>query len=582
MPLDGNDSGATWQGSPNSQSNPPHPQHSADIDMNTPALPQQGQYQAIQQGSIPAHPTFPADTWEPTLEDDFPPEPDEDSVPSNVTPIRTTSAVPAAPVVDGSVSSSSSTDQGASKSALHISSNKADTTTTQSSRPRTTSPRATLSEQIIHFSSLILIPFLFAVLTGLIILPQVASSRAYLPLLTFVPLIFILFIIAVAQCVGIYYAGTNNGLWAVNTLTGFFLFVLVGCFALFGAFATLALLVLILILYVVLYRLYVHPVPSGFIEIVQSFGRYSRTLDAGFNILLPWEKATQPVSIKEISWQTPPQRVLLNEHEDIILRGHIVYRLDPQLAQHAILDVNNWEENLHSIFIARLHEVANSLTPNFITMLRSQRSYLAHDNGSAPFIGDNRWQQVNNTLLQQTERLVSQWGVRIKEVQIFDVTLTAHAPVALADEDTAPASYMQQNVAQSAPSAPVSEQPKQPAQSVPSAPTTPDAPGGPSEPALPASAYKEETLVRAYSMVQNGSIKDPETIRSIARRFETVANTPALYQNFSFDALRAAYNLLKEADRREEEMAARAGTLFNDDTKPDFRKPEDESTYFGA
>lgn len=583
MPLDGNDSGATWQGPPNSQSNPLHSTHPVQTEMNTPAVPQQGQYQAPQQESVSAHPTFPADTWEPSLEDDFPPEPDGDNVPSNVTPIRSVPTAPTAPiphpVVDGSVGPVPSMNQGASNTALHTSPDKVNNTTTQSSRPRTASPRATIGEQIGHFSSLILIPLLFAVLTGLIILPQVASSRAYLPPLAFTPLIFILFIIAVAQGVGIYYAGTNNGLWAVNTLTGFFLFVLVGCFALAGAFPTFALLVVILILYVVLYRLYVHPVPAGFIEIVRFSGRYIRILDAGFNILLPWEKASPPVSIKEKPWDTPPQRELLSEHEDITFRGHIIYRLDPQQAHFDILDVNNWEENLQAIFIARLHDVVNSFTPNFITMLRSQRNYLAHDNGTAPFITDNRWRQVNDTLLQQTEKLVSQWGVRIKEVEIFDITLAAHAPVALVNEDTDPASYMQQGMASSAT---VPEQPKQPAQSAAPAPTAQSSSTAPSEPELPASAYKEETLVRAYGLVQNGSIKDPETIRGIARRFETVADTPALYQNFSFDALRAAYNLLKEADRREEEMASRAGTLFNDETKPDIRKPEDESTYFGA
>ncbi|HCI81236.1 MAG TPA: hypothetical protein DHW02_16275 [Ktedonobacter sp.] len=576
MPLDGNDSGATWQGPPTSQSN------RADTEMNTPPVPQQVPYQMIQQENTSAHLTFPADTWEPSQEDDFPPEPDENSTPANVTPIRPIPTAPVMPVaytVGGSVDSAS---QGVSNTTLHTSQGNVSATTTQSRRPRIAASRATFREQLGHFSSLILIPLLFAVLTGLIILPQVLSSRAYLPPLAFVPLLCILVVIAVAQSVGIYYAGTNNGLWAVNTLTGFFLFVLVGCFALAGAFATLALLVVILILYVALYRLYVHTVPTGFIELVQSSGRYTRILDKGFNILLPWEKTTQPISIQEKPWDTPAQREQFTENEDIIFRGHILYHFDPRQAQFDVLDVNNWEKNLQAIFTARLHDVVNSLNQTFLTTLRSQRTYLAHENGTAPFMSDNRWRQVNDALLQQTERLVSQWGVRIKVAEIQNITLAAHAPMALADDITAPASYIQQNTHTSTT---MPEQPKQPTQSavpVVSAPTTQAAANTQSEAELPASAYKEETLIRAYNMVQNGSIKDPETIRGIAKRFETVANTPALYQNFSFDALRAAYNLLKEADRREEEMASHAGTLFNDETKPDMRKPEDESTYFGA
>lgn len=591
MPLDGNDSGAIWQGPPTSQPQPTK----ADIHINAHSVPLQNA-QIPEKEHVPAYSPLAEDSWQPSLEDDVPQEDDEQFTPSKVTPIRTVSSTPSASIVDGSAAPATARIPASQADAsLHLASeNSASATGTQRiAQPRSSKsskPRM-LVDQISFYSWVILVPFLFAVLTGLIILPLVVSNRAYAPPQAFIPLIIALLVIAVAQSISISYVGTDNGLWAACTLTGFCLFLLIGSYTLFGALVSTMLFILFVALYIGLYRICVHPVAQGTMEIVLSFGQYRRTLTPGFNILFPWEQAMQPVSLKEIPWQTPVQRVQLTQTEDIVLRGHIRYQLQPHRTQHAILDVRDWEASLRDIFVAKLQDVAASLTPDSITRLRAQRNYTPYPDDSMPyFSGDSRWQPINEKLLQEMQSRVSQWGVLIIEVQVFDVALTAHDAynALLGNEDTDPASYMQQEV-QTAPTVPPApavvqattpEQPRQLAVQAASLDHSP--PAAQQAQPIQANVFKEEALTSAYRAVQSGAVKDPETIRNLARRFETVAKDPNLYQNVSFDAMRAAVNLLKEADRREVEIAARAGTLPNDQTKPDFPKPEDESSLFGA
>ena len=84
--------------------------------------------------------------------------------------------------------------------------------------------------------------------------------------------------------------------------------------------------------------------------------------------------------------------------------------------------------------------------------------------------------------------------------------------------------------------------------------------------------------------VKNGNLKDVDTIRTLAAQFDAVANDPELSKAFTFDAARAALNLYAEADRRQEEQEATAGTLFSDETKVDWprRRPTDENLMGGG
>ncbi len=491
----------------------------------------------------------PEASWEPSDETDIPPiSPEQEELPADT-------------------------------NALHLGTNDP---VEDESEPSST--RAELTNQLGYYSSFILAPLLFAGLTSLIVLPLVATGHAKLPPQTFLPLALIIIVIALAQGVAIYYAGTTNGLWAVYTAVGFFLFMLVGCLALFGPIAGIIALLLFIGISIFLAQRYIHPVAEEYVDIVRSFGKYKRTLYPGFNILLPWEQISHHLSTAVTTWKTPVQRIQMTRDEDVVLRGNITYQLQAEDA-NLVTNVKNWEESLHDIFVAELQKIAATFTPeDFIVWPQGIHTRPTHGSAIPLSEGEARWEQVNGLVLQRVQDHAALWGVLVDGVRLYDIALAPHR-LALSDETTVPTAQknaevvvpQQQPVPQIQQFAKPAVQPQQP-RSTPA----PQQPAG-SVAQVP-KGLKEETLRKAYTEVKNGNIKEAETIRNLAAQFDAVARDPALNQSFSFDAGRAALNLYAEAERRQKEEEANAGTLFSDETKVDWpkRRATDENLMGGG
>ena len=183
-------------------------------------------------------------------------------------------------------------------------------------------------------------------------------------------------------------------------------------------------------------------------------------------------------------------------------------------------------------------------------------------------------------MFQRIRDRVALWGVLINEVRLHDIILASHEIAAKMHDTTAPVAQPQPQAQQpSVPKAPSKQTTPQQAvkQTVPQPAPVPAAAPIPK-------GLKEDILRKAYMEVKNGNIKEPETIRNLAAQFDTVARTPELNDTFTFDAARAAANLYAQADRREEEIDANAGTLFTDETRPDWtvRRPTDENLMAGG
>ncbi len=519
MPLDRKDSGSTWQGPP-----------AYHISQDSPDAP-----------------------WEPSDDDIDIPQIGQQQAQE-------------APIVPRASSS------------IHLSAN--DQSFDESDDP---APQNALMSQIGYYSSFILTPLLFAGLTSLIVLPLVATGHAKLPPQTVLPLAIIILAVALAQGVAIYYAGTTNGWWAICTLLGFFLFMLVGCFALYGPITGIVVLLLFTGLSIFLARRYIHPVAEEYVDIVRSFGKYKRTLYPGFNILLPWEQVSHHLNTAQTSWKTPVQRVQMTREEDVVLRGSIDYQLLPEDAYLAT-NTKNWEADLRDLFVLSIQDVARTFTPeDLIPWPQGLHTYPTHGSVMPLSEGEPRWEQVNDQVLQRIRDRAVQWGVLVNEVRLYDISLAPHRSSAQ-DETTEPIIPKNTETPAPQPVVPQSRPVSQPIAAQPQQARQPVAPQQASaNPPLP-KGLKEETLRKAYAKVQDGTIKESEAIRNLAAQFEAVANTPELSNTFTFDARRAAINLYAEADRRQEEEEANAGTLFTDETKVDWprRRASDENIMSGG
>ncbi len=449
-------------------------------------------------------------------------------------------------------------------------------------------------QQFGQYIALIIVPLLFGGLTCLFVLPAIASRHASLPPDSFWPILLIIIAITIAQGVVVYYAGTDNGMWVLGTIGGLCLFLLVGCFAIYGPLPGVVLLIALVAGSIMLVRRSLHMVPNGFVDIAFSQKKYSRTLYPGINILLPWEQIHAQLNVEEVQWLCPAQVIQLSPDDDVMLRAVISYQLVQEDAHLAITQVRNWEESLRMLFTTTLQHVATVFKKeDFLPWAQLESATHTKEPGDDAFMGGfERRQAINSFLFRQIRDRVALWGIQVNWVSIRDINMEAHGAVVINPRPPVAQPASQPSQVQQAPVAAeevVESASKRPAQeTVTQAKTvqTDKAPKQTERPApapAPASAtprqLNEELLKQAYKEVQNGKVTDPETIRNIATRFEAVANDPEASQMVSFDAARAALNLYEQARRYEEQF-----TSYNDDTQHDWivRRPTDENLMAGG
>lgn len=444
-------------------------------------------------------------------------------------------------------------------------------------------------KQLWYYVTLIVFPFLFFGIAGLLILPKIAASHG---LLIFWFVAVVLLIIAVGQGVAVYFSGQENHMWVLGTLGGLLLFILMGVFLL-NPWAGLVLLVIILASSVYLARRCIHPVADGTVDIVSVSGNYTRTLFPGFNFIWPWEALLnkEPVNIKETYLMQDKLRFQLSPEEDVILGAVMFYQVAPEDAYLAITQVKDWQKSLSELFVATLQTVATHFVPtDFLAWSQSLQAYKArtqqtqHDDPESAYLSDesedqftggvSRRKRINTLLFHEIRDRVAPWGIQINWVRIQYIELAPHtlarisAPATLSSytaeandnqtekELVGVSSASQTNRVQSpdsrdSDSAGRSGERISIDQEITQALKEKANPN--TAPALPSQKLPtEETMRKAYEQVQNGKVTDPQAIRQIAMTFEAAARDPEVSQKISFDIERAVTNLRKQAEQYEE------------------------------
>lgn len=450
----------------------------------------------------------------------------------------------------------------------------------------------------------ILAPLLFGGVTFLFILPFVLNMRANLSTsglpvgLILLVVGFVLLAFAVGQGMMLYYAGGNDVFWSLGMICGFSLFLLTGCFVIFGLVPSLILLAVLLAVGFVLTRLYIHSTPEGRVDIVEAFGKYSRTLSPGPNFVAPWERIVHELDTREIVWPCPKQQVLVSRSEEVHLAASISYQLLPEDAHLAALYVNNWQKALQDLFIATMQNVVEQLSPDdFIAWSHASFSRQMTIGGPHEF-ATGRWDSINSHLTHVIQDQVAHWGVQINWARLRDVTVVPHIPTfadtkSVASPQLVDAGATRGTTAATGQVHQARVQPRQTEQATlekaPPPPVAAPAPVLPTPPVpsstdgLSPQVNKAATLKEAYVAVRSNRITDPTTIRSIAARFEAIANNPEASKTVDFDAVRAAQALHERAKVLEEQAMASAAEE-EDDTQLDWsvRRPSDDNLLAGG
>lgn len=152
----------------------------------------------------------------------------------------------------------------------------------------------------------------------------------------------------------------------------------------------------ILIAVVVFLSMLIKIVPQQNAYIIERLGKYDRTVEAGFNIVVPFfERVAYRNSLKEMVLDIPPQICITRDNVQVSIDGVIFYRvIDPKSASYG---VNNFE-----LAIIQLAQ----------TTLRSEIGKLDLDRTF------EEREKINNAVIMALDSATQSWGVKVLRYEI--------------------------------------------------------------------------------------------------------------------------------------------------------------------
>jgi regulator of protease activity HflC (stomatin/prohibitin superfamily) len=158
------------------------------------------------------------------------------------------------------------------------------------------------------------------------------------------------------------------------------------------------LIVLIVIAAVVLITLAqgIRIVPQAKAGIVERLGRYSRTLDAGLALIVPYVDRVKPlIDLREQVVSFPPQPVITEDNLTVNIDTVIYYQVtDPKSATY---EINNFISGIEQLTITTLRNVAGGMTLEDTLTSRDK---------------------INAELRMVLDEATGKWGIRVNRVEL--------------------------------------------------------------------------------------------------------------------------------------------------------------------
>ncbi len=140
----------------------------------------------------------------------------------------------------------------------------------------------------------------------------------------------------------------------------------------------------------------VRTVPQGEVWSVERFGAFTRLLQPGLNIIIPFVDAIgRKLNVQEVVLDIPEQAVITRDNATVATDGIVYYRvMDPAKAAYAVQDL---EQALTSLAMTNIRSVVGELDLD------------------ATLSGRDR---INTTLLTVLDGATEPWGVKVSRVEI--------------------------------------------------------------------------------------------------------------------------------------------------------------------
>ncbi len=412
-------------------------------------------------------------------------------------------------------------------------------------------------------------------------------------------MLFIFAAIGLVQAALLLYA-PNDAFWGVAVVGGFVVMVSAVFFVLFLPIFALILSILLLSLGGVALRERYHPVKEGTVVVMGLFGRHNRTLQPGFNLRIPGEKALGVVETQSIRHEARVPPIMLMSGEQVTLSVAITYQVVPGEEHLALRLTRDWQKPIQQQLRAVVQDEISMLS---IQDFRAPGGAPAPPGTSGDYdaeeSGDEQaaspLERINERLTTVMRRKVVERGVAVHEVKVhllesphllFSASDPAHQ--ASAPHPTAALSLLPphegqvvegtvQNAAIDSPSLYLGGPVGIGGQLLP--PIHPAGPpialpplglGIPSAgtPQQPMSLLSAQALSETYDAVVRHRISDLATIQRIISQFEAVAADPELSQKVPFDAEAGARNLSNHLHNLQMRSLAQLEQQQNDTSFP--------------